>query len=191
MPESLFPQLQAERAKYGAGMTNNECVALLNAVAYRNPGWGLLLKPSGNNGTTDGLGRFVSIDHLVYQPLMRGIDVLSDAGNGGPSSVGWGDVESGEEFPVDRFVAPVKPAGQPEPVPTPEPGPTPPPPSVDLSPVLEAIAKVQADLMAARGEVATVALKVDAVMSKPAPDYAGEVRVKVLGTAPITLRPQG
>lgn len=197
MPDSLLPQLQAARAFYGGGMTNDECVALLNAVAYTNPGWGLLAKPSGNNGTIDGLGAAVSIDHLVYQPLMRGIDVLSDAGNGGPSVPGWGDVESGEQFPADRFVAPIRPAGVP--VPSPGPGPVPPPPEPsagDLAKILQAVidANEALDALAAVQEAMTIKLEdltrqVTALAARPWPAYRGDVHVKFLGAASVDLQP--
>lgn len=187
MPDSLLPHLQAERAKYGAGLSNTDCVAVLNAVAYGNPGWGLLSKPGGNNGTIDGLGAFVSVDHLVYRPLMRGIDVLSDAGNGGPSTPGWGDVDSGELFPADRFVAPIAPQGQPAPVPDPPPAPTPNP--IDLSPILAAVGDLRTTIAVQGVEITHLREAIVTLTNKPASNYTGEVRVRVLGTAKVDLRP--
>lgn len=132
MPNSLLPALEAHRALYGQTMTPAECVAMLNAVAFSAPGWGLLDKPGGFNGARYD-GHLCSVDHLVYQPTMRGIDVISDAG--GFSHVGWGDIDNGEVFPAERFVSPIVPQGQPVPVPVP-PTPTPNPPT-DLQPILD------------------------------------------------------
>lgn len=201
MPENLLSDLQAERARFGRSMTNDQCVELLNAVARRHPGWGLLSKLGGNNGTIPGLSGPVSIDHLVYQPLMRGIDVLFDAGNGGPSTPVWGDVETGEQFPADRFVSPVG-AGEPGPVPTPGPTPTPEPgPSPDLGAAVKLLAEQIRDfdeslmamsqtLRATQLELAEQKVKLQALLDRGFPDYGGSANGAFGLKLGILLKPQ-
>jgi hypothetical protein len=78
---NLLPDLRAERAKYGETMTNHECVALLNAVAWKNRavGWGLGSKTTGNRGRrSDGVE--CSVDGLVSRDLQF-VDALIDAGS--------------------------------------------------------------------------------------------------------------
>lgn len=189
MPDSLLAALQAERAKYGPGMTNDECVALLDAVAARHAGWGLLSKSSGNNGRRRD-GALCSVDHLVYKPLLRGVDCLSDAGAGGPSTPTWNDdPNSWEAFPVERFIAPLGgaepvPDPDPEPVPDPTPTPQPQPKPCDLAPVLSALQVAQQEHGALLMRVAELQTQVAELLEKPAPNYSG----KVLGFA-VTLRP--
>lgn len=88
-PESLLPDLQAERAKYGATMTDDECVELCNAVAWKNraEGWGLNQKTSGTHGERyDGQG--CAHDILHHQPTNGLYDVLIAAG--AASTPTWG-----------------------------------------------------------------------------------------------------
>jgi hypothetical protein len=78
---NLLPDLRAERAKYGPTMTSHECVALLNAVAWKNraAGWGLGSKTTGNRGRrSDGVE--CSVDGLVSRDLQF-VDALIDAGS--------------------------------------------------------------------------------------------------------------
>lgn len=193
MPESLLPLIEAERAKYGAGLTNDECVALLEAVASQSPGWGLLHKPNGNNGRRRD-GTLCSVDHLVYAPTLKGLDVLSDAGAGGPSTPQWnGNADEWEQFPVDRFVAPLTSHPDPEPGPTPEPPPTPDPPApvpapCDLAPVLaklDLLNQNDADLVSMILELHSEVLRLrELVSNRPFPNYTGRVAFQN-----VTLRP--
>lgn len=134
--------IQAARARYGPLMTNNECVELLNRIAWENPGWGLLSKPGGNNGQrTDGV--LCSIDYLVRQSDYAGFDVLQNAGGNGPSAPQWSDNPS-DQFDQTRFVKPILPVGSiPDPIPGPVPTPPPPPPDPSLSIILDLLNAIQ------------------------------------------------
>jgi hypothetical protein len=77
--QNLLQDLQTERQGYGQRMTNDECVALLNAVAFRNPGFALAEKRGGNNGRRSD-GALVSVDGLIWTADRTFIDVLRDAG---------------------------------------------------------------------------------------------------------------
>jgi len=85
--QNLLQDLQAERQRYGQRMTNDECVALLNAVAFRNPGFALAEKRGGNNGRRSSDGALVSVDGLIWTADRTFIDVLRDAG--GKSEPSW------------------------------------------------------------------------------------------------------
>jgi hypothetical protein len=110
---SLLGDLKAERSKFGTPMSKAETALLLNNVALRNPGWGLLSKNSGNicplpNGVT------ISCDYLVHQPSQKMFDVLKDVEGAGTPV--WG---SAHDIPEDReFIAPI--GGTPQP-PAPQP----------------------------------------------------------------------
>ena len=105
---SLLGDVQAERAKYGPSMTKAEVAQMLNAVAVKHPGWGLLRKGSGNScplGET-----FISCDILIDSATGHHFDVLIDAENTARPT--WSDVgpcvlspSSGCE--MSRFVPPV------------------------------------------------------------------------------------
>ena len=182
MPQSLLPLLQSVRSQYPAICTNDQCVEMLNKVAWqaRDQQWGLLSKPAGNNGRRYD-GALCSVDYLVYLPTGRGWDVFTDAG--GVTTPKWSE-DGDDSFPIERVVMPIAPQGQPEPVPvpTPEPVPPPPPPSVDLSPVL-------LELAALRAQITAVTIQVAHLVEKPAPSYSGSF--KVFGTnVPVTLEPK-
>jgi hypothetical protein len=128
--ESLLPDVIAERAKFGATMTNDECVALLNAVAWKNrdEGWGLGKKTSGNRGRrSDGVE--CTVDGLVHRDTMTFVDALKDAG--GKSEPAWQVASNPSNRP---WVAPIDPDRRDDVVPPP-----PPPPPVDLSELRTAI----------------------------------------------------
>lgn len=86
--ESLLNDLTASRSTYPPVMTRAQAAQLLNDVAARHPGWGLLKKGSGNScPRTDGV--YVSCDILIYSAdgtngvhfdVMMGADFDADAG---------------------------------------------------------------------------------------------------------------
>jgi len=128
--ESLLSDVTAERARYGATMTNDECVALLNAVAWKNRdgGWGLGRKTSGNRGRrSDGVE--CTVDGLVHRDTMTFVDALRDAG--GRSEPAWQVADNPSNRP---WVGPIDPHRRDEVVPPP-----PPPPPVDVSELRTAI----------------------------------------------------
>jgi hypothetical protein len=128
--ENLLPDVTAERARYGATMTNDECVALLNAVAWKNRdgGWGLGRKTSGNRGRrSDGVE--CTVDGLVHRGTMAFVDCLRDAG--GKSEPAWQVAPNPSNRP---WVAPIDPDGRDDVA-----SPPPPPPPVDLSELWTAI----------------------------------------------------
>ena len=94
--DSLLADLQRERQQFGPTMTNDECVALIDAVLWKNRGHGFKQpeKPgSGNNGRRRD-GKLCSVDGIVLsnpgQPDDRTfIDALKDAGGGGKSIPAW------------------------------------------------------------------------------------------------------
>jgi hypothetical protein len=77
----MLADLQAERAKYGATMNDNQCVELCNAVAYKNraDGWGLNKKDGGTLGTRYD-GTTCAHDVLHHQPTNNLYDCLIGAG---------------------------------------------------------------------------------------------------------------
>lgn len=145
--------LAADRAQYGTGMTNVQAVEMLNRVAWRNPGWGLLSKPGGNNGRRSD-GALCAVDQLFHRPSGTIRDVLGSAGDGnsggplnpdgsvgGPTTLQWGDEE---QVADERFVAPIMPGAAPGPVPSPIPDPVPPPDySVEIHELLVAVGNIQ------------------------------------------------
>ncbi|MEO8071036.1 MAG: hypothetical protein ABI652_06510 [Acidobacteriota bacterium] len=108
--DNIFQTLTSLRAEYPGGMSNDQCVELLNRAAFlhRAEGWCLLLKEGGNNGARHD-GTRCSVDWLVTRET--GADFLSDAGAGGPSRVN----NPGELPPhadeAARWIAPIAPAG--------------------------------------------------------------------------------
>lgn len=133
---SLLGDVQAERARYGPEMTQAQVAALLNAVAARNPGWGLLAKPQGFN--CPAVQGPVACDILVWAPGGLHFDVLIDAEGGARPT--WDN-----KGPIDmaRFIAPVGAGGEP-PTPVPPSGPPPMPPAVDLTGLYQRLVDIQA-----------------------------------------------
>ena len=125
--ENLLPDVTAERARYGVTMTNDECVALLNAVAWKNrdEGWGLGRKTSGNRGRRSD-GAECTVDGLVHRDTMTFVDALRDAG--GKSEPAWQVAPNLSNRP---WVAPIDPDGRNDVAP--------PPPPVDLTELRTAI----------------------------------------------------
>lgn len=139
---SILDDLRAERAKYGATMTDDECVELINAVAWANraDGWGLNSKTGGTRGRRYD-GAEVAHDVLHNQRTNILYDVLVAAG--GHSTPTWNEL--GPNGNSSRpWVAPIAPQGEePEPV-------DPDPPPVDLSAVVAALAALGQELAAHR-----------------------------------------
>ena len=139
---SLLAHLQAERAKYGASLTNDQCAALINAVAWRNraDGWGLSSKPGGNHARVG--NTFVAIDVLFHKPSNTVFDVLTASGEASIPS--WNAITV-YDFHGRPWVAPIDPgAGAEQPnQPTPSTQPSVP---VDLSPLLAEIERLKARL---------------------------------------------
>ena len=147
--ESLLPDVIAERAKFGATMTNDQCVALLNAVAWKNrdEGWGLGKKTSGNRGRrSDGVE--CTVDGLVHRDTMTFVDALKDAG--GKSEPAWQVATNPSNRP---WVAPVDPDRRDDVVPPPPP---PPPPPVDLSELRTAIQALTSQVTALETRLRTL-----------------------------------
>jgi len=94
--ETLLHDLQREREHFGATMTNDECVALINAVLWKNRGRGFKQpeKPGSGDSGRRRDGKRCSVDGIVFsnpgQPDDRTfIDALKDAGGDGPSTPAW------------------------------------------------------------------------------------------------------
>lgn len=188
LPDNVFAALQQERAKYGTPMTNDQCVDLLNTVAYQfaSAGWGLYKKPSGNNGIRSD-GTPCSVDFLVLSPSAAGFDVFTDAG-GATTPQRGGEPEL---MDLSRWVAPIPPAAS-EPAPTPTPTPTPvpaPTPAPDrTADVLEAIAALsrKVDEMRQQSDARAVAIVmgIGQALDKLDRPYTGSI--KYLGAFTIT-----
>lgn len=137
---SLLSTLQELRRDFPTPMSKPELGELLTRAARSQPGWVLLLKPSGNN--CPAMGTLVSCDYLVYAPTGQGFDVLID--QEGSATPTWGE---GDRFTAERFVAVDYQPPPPPPVDKP-PVEKPPVPTLDLTAVYARL-----DAMAARQEV--------------------------------------
>lgn len=124
---------------FGPTMTDDECVALCNEVAWqhRADGWGLSAKTSGTRGRRYD-GQECAHDILVDAQGIE-YDILTAAG--AASTPTWGK-SGGKARPGREWVAPIQPQGAvtPGPVPPPVPTPTPVPTKcafvpADLGPV--------------------------------------------------------
>lgn len=108
-----WPNLQgilaAERAKYPAMVTADQCVAIINAVAAQHPGLGLLKKSGGNHGLQPKSGIPCSVDWVIMKDG-RGADVLGDGGNIdgtlGKGSPNWPSKPSDDVQDPSKWVAP-------------------------------------------------------------------------------------
>jgi hypothetical protein len=111
---AIVDSLQAERRKYGATMNDDECVELINAVAWahRDDGWGLSGKDFGKHGVRhDGVQ--VAHDVLHHRPTNKIWDVLGAAGAQSTAPRSAGDLGPGGPPPGSNrpWVAPVPPRG--------------------------------------------------------------------------------
>jgi hypothetical protein len=120
----VLADLHAERAQYGATLTDDQCVELINAVAWkhRHDGWGLSGKTSGTLGTRYD-GTTVAHDILHHQPSNHVFDCLQGAGAQSHPVMNDLGVNTQAHRP---WVAPIAPRG----VVDPPPPPPPPPPVV-------------------------------------------------------------
>lgn len=132
---------------------------LCRVVAAMPEEWGFISKSAGENGVEIG-GVRVSHDVIRHAASGRQVDIISGAGNhpspGGPS---WGPIDPAHYRPSNVPVgASICGGGIPTPPPTPTPTPTPPPPaSVDLTPVLQALTALRAQLDALTAKVDAIA----------------------------------
>src|SRR5678815_3503337 len=133
MPASLLGAVQTARRAWGATMTNGECVALLNSVAWmhRADGWGLSLKPNGNHGMRHD-GKPCAVDVLYHQPSRTVWDVLRAAGE--VSEPTWIPITT-YDFAGRPWVSPIDPIPV-LPIPAPVPLPVPVPPTVESDAIL-------------------------------------------------------
>ena len=166
---SLLDTIEAVRAVYGPTMSDDECVALCNAVAWihRAEGFGLSRKTSGTRGRRhDGQ----ECCHDVVMLLDgRYWDILTAAG--GASTPNWSSTPNGRiTDPARGWLAPIAPKDTPVPVPnpptpTPIPVPTPAPvcQAVDLSPRLNTLS-AQVELL--RASVAMMDTRVGVVEAR-------------------------
>ena len=180
MAEPLYT-LQLARAAYPTPMSKKQLGELLNHVAWqhRGEGWGLLLKPAGNNVPQPGTGIRIASDILFNRQSGIVYDVLMDAE--GLARPVWNEL--GPDA-LDRWVAPILPGTPgPEP-PTPEPpAPPPEPPPPDRLAQVEAAVAALSDrlvLLEARTSALFAAFeslvgRVKIVEAKPGPeDYRYE-----------------
>jgi hypothetical protein len=203
---SVLDDLRAERAKYGATMTDDQCAELINAVAWKNraDGWGVNSKRSGKHGRRYD-GELIAHDILHHKPTDHIYDVLIAAGE--RSEPTFGDL--GPNPNAGRpWVAPIAPQGT-----GPVDPPPPPPPGPDygarLTAIEQALARIEARLgtlvdldpvVRATHDYARDAL--EAIRTRPPappgagvtfPSYSGSVSLPSFlgGQRGITLHPDG
>ena len=199
--DRAFDALTLLRAQYPAGMSNDECVDMINRAAWlltaTGHPWGLLSKPGGNNGRRSD-GELCSVDFLVHVPTRTGFDCLREAGAGGPSTPVLGEQET---FELGRIVLALKPAGTgnppPDPPPT-DPPPTEPPPSGDMLATLNEVNRKCTDLLKLHNDlvlgisnlIIEVGKHMTAIEEQQKKGYRGTARVPVLGTVSFDLTPK-
>lgn len=104
-PVSLLDAVKAEREKYEGPITFEDAVAIINAVCWDHPGWGMQYKDTGSFARLPD-GTPVRLDVIVNQATNLAYDVLANVKEGEGSAT-WNLL--GES---DRpFVAPVDPEG--------------------------------------------------------------------------------
>lgn len=143
---SLRPALESRRKAYGATMTPDQCVEMLNYVIFYDliGGFALGEKTSGSYGTRSD-GKRCSVDGLIWKADRTFVDGIRDAG--GTSEPAWQVRQVGETNPATgepykpfpgALIAAIDPGGGPPPV-------EPPPPATDLEARVAALeASVQA-----------------------------------------------
>lgn len=140
--QNLLPDIQAERAKYGPTMTSAEQAQLLNAVAGRNPGWGMFQKGDGNSCPLGAVS--VSCDILLHSPSLSYFDVLGQADPNGAAVPQWIRGGACAAAPGGGCAGFVAPAGVVVSLPPVVP-PAPPVPSLDLSAILNRLEMIEAE----------------------------------------------
>ena len=195
-PASLFADLQAERAKYPATLTRDQPGKILNAVAWkhREAGWGLSVKPNGNNVPSP-QGPLVAYD-ILHNRLN---DTLYDVATAEwpTMRITWSQTTHHNQ-PDRPWLAPIQPTGEePQPEPEPEPDPQPGPDIVaafnqrmDAHEALLAdeFVKVYRELELIRNGVQAVIDKPVPVPTVTFPKYKSQ-RVPVIGTLRLTPEP--
>lgn len=145
---SVLDTLRLLRASYGATMTDDECVALINHAAWlhRGEGYGLSRKDAGTHGTRhDGVR---CCHDVVMLQSGQAWDVLTGAG--AESQPTWGSVGMITD-PTRGWVAPIAPVGTGT-GPTPPPVITPPPAAGLTADQVREV--VRAELLRAESELA-------------------------------------
>ena len=122
-PANLLPLIRMELAKYTFPMTDDQCVELCNAVAYKaGGGWGLSRKVGGTRGKRYD-GQECAHDILHHLPSNLLFDILVDAPE--HPKPAWQN-QGVPQSPDRTWVAPILPKAElaPAPPPTPSSGPT-------------------------------------------------------------------
>ena len=159
---SLIETVKDVRARYGAMMSDDQCVELCNAVAWthRSEGWGLSKKESGTRGRRYD-GQECAHDVLVDAQGVEW-DILTAAGR--ESTPTWGKT-GGVARPGREWVAPIEPKGAVVTPPTPNPTPTP-PPAVTCKYAPTDLTGVLAELRAIRAKLEVADARVDALRER-------------------------
>jgi hypothetical protein len=113
---NLKDQLDEIRNQYPELITVDECVAIVNKLAWdnRSTGWGLLRKESGNHGSQPKTGISCSVDWIINKNLELGTDCLvsTPSSTEGPekdiATPNWPE-EGDDNFNIDNWTEPVEP----------------------------------------------------------------------------------
>lgn len=146
-PKSLLPEIEEARRRYGAKMTSDQCVEMLNRVLWEAPDkrWRLFGKSPGQAHGVRYDGVRVSHDFLIHTDGLC-VDCLTSAGgtgSGGPSGPTWGmrpQVAADGETDTARWVAPIKPQDVPDEPDNPD---NPDEPDPDAGQVLERLTAIE------------------------------------------------
>ena len=212
-PVAEFPleDLKRERKRYGpyegdnaTVIGPNEAVDILNRTLWPHRAeWGLLKKESGNHGVRQEDGARCSVDYAIRLSDRMGGDVFGSAGSvdgkGPTTPQGW---SAHEQFPEDRIVRAVKPADvpdQPDDPEEPDEPDQPIPQPVDLKPILDRLEHISLTVLDIHNQVQEQRRAIEALAravaampaAKPFPEYEGHASIRVIGTAPIVLKPKG
>lgn len=155
LPDEVLRVLQEECDARPGPMPDDRAFGdLLNAVAWRTRHLGMGLSRKAGGHHVDSPVGPIAEDVICDRATGHHWDVIAAAGVGRPLSCGGGPSIGVMPDPNRPCVPPVEPAGAapspgPSPTPAPTPAPTPTPvPSVDLTPVLDALARIEARLSA-------------------------------------------
>lgn len=100
--ESLLSDITATRNQYPDVMTREQAAEMLNSVASRHPGWGMLQKGSGNSCPLPN-GVFISCDILIHKGSSDETSIHYDVASGAD----FGDDAHGRNMqPVFNSVGP-------------------------------------------------------------------------------------
>ena len=158
MPESLLPLVREvfdrRLGHLNRPATNDECAAVLNEVAWikRADGWGLSLKPGGNNAAQPKTGIRVAYDILQNRTVPPPADLWDALGPSENPKPLWGQAHPHND-PNRPWVPPVTPDG----VVTPDPPPDPPPTDPTPDPLAIRVAKLEGDVATIKDEIFALA----------------------------------